>query len=950
MKAKLASLIAIALCAAMPALAQKRWTGNGSGYWTPTSDTANWNDKSGGATGYFFLYDSSGYGSKTVKFREHTGIGNNIVSVQHKTGTTAESPIVFLADKDEYGFTSTSRLDAGQWLNGHLDIQRGTFACKYIQIGNNSKDGLSTVDCLIKVGGSGHNASLTASGGADSKDTSTIYRGKLLVGAKGSFSFDYYFNIGYWSDRTGTLEVDGGAVTNSAYYAGLGVCAGSTGVLTVKNGGKYENTGSGGDGGGLIVGTHGLGELNVDGGEVIMSVPINVCYYKEGTAAINVTGGGIIRCGGFIYNNEGDGCTNPAAVTVDGGTLQATADSAAFIPNAANMTVTVGENGATIDNGGHDIAIARPVSGTGQLVLTGSGTTTLDIYSRAVPALSVAALSLPESKTVALTFEGGAFPEGMYMIYEAEGVSAADGEKFSPSTGGLGHTWAVDNGVLVLVVGNPAACTWTGRAGDCLFSTQGNWLMGKKPEVGSPDAVIFDGAASSITNDIGELSPSSIVFSGSCGLLEIAGSGFKDVESIVNSASVHHVLDVPVAFKDGIAAVVPCSKNNYIDFAGGMSAESLPVRSEYTYLKGSFVLSGSLGLNTDWHYHTYLVSGSTLKVAYMENPVYFYIETGSSVEADKVLVNGKEPYLALANYGSYTIGEVESQSSYQCIPFVTKDNSQSPIRVRKLVSNGANNLFIICGRDFSNASWIVGDGGFAFGTSGKPSFGVDSGAVANIYTVADFEIGIGGNGRSIYNKGTVNFYTYNYDDPSARGNVITANGVLNTDNANRIYNIYGNGSLVINSASTVSGTLAVKDGATLVVNAGCTPGSGTVNVEAGGTLSAPQPGTATVGTATFAASGILSVKLNSHEDRTKVAIGTTFKAPDSGTISVKVSAADGFSPRSLEPYTLLSGGKVTCDVSKFAFVDAPTWADRLAVESGNLVLYTKRPGLSLRVR
>ena len=945
MKTKLASSIAIALCAAMPALAQKHWTGNGSGYWTPTSDTANWNDKSGGASGYFFLYDSSGYGSKTVKFREHTGIGDNIVSVQHWTGTTAESPIVFLADKDEDGFTSTSRLDAGQYRNGHLDIQRGTFECSYIQIGNNLKDGSSTVDCLIKVGGSGHNASLTANGG-----DSIIYRGKLLVGAKGSFSFNRYFTVGNWSGKTGILEVDGGAVTNSAYYAAFGGNAGSTGVLTVKNGGKYENTGSGNDGGGLIVGAHGSGELNVDGGEVIMSVPINVCYYNTGTAAINVTGGGIIRCGGVIYDRSGESNPKAATISIDGGTLQAAADSAAFIPNAANMTVTVGENGATIDNGGHDIAIARPVSGTGQLALTGSGTTTLDIYSRAVPALSVAALSLPESKTVALTFDGGAFPEGMYMIYDAEGVSAADGEKFSPSTGGLGHTWAVDNGVLVLVVGNPAACTWTGRAGDCLFSTQGNWLMGKKPETGSSDAVIFEGAASSITNDIGELSPSSIVFSGSCGLLEIAGSGFKDVESIVNSASVHHVLDVPVAFKDGITAVVPCSENNYIDFAGGMSAESLPVRSEHTYLKGSFVLSGSLGLNTDYHYRTYLVSGSTLKAAYMENPVYFYIETGSSVEADKVLVNGSEPYLALANYGSYTIGEVEAESSNQCIPFVTKDNSQRPIRVRKLVSNGANNLFIICGRDFSNASWIVGDGGFAFGTSAKPSFGVDSGAVANIYTVADFEIGIGGNGRSIYNKGTVNFYTSNYDDPSARGNVITANGVLNTDNASRIYNIYGNGSLVINSASTVSGTLAVKDGATLAVNAGCTPGSGTVSVEAGGTLSAPQPGTATVGTATFAASGILSVKLNSHEDRTKVVIDTTFTAPESGTISVKVSAADGFSPRSLEPYTLLSGGKVTCDVSTFTLVDAPTWADRLAVESGNLVLYTKRPGLSLRVR
>ena len=522
MKAKLASLIAIALCAAMPALAQKRWTGNGSGYWTPTSDTANWNDKSGGATGYFFLYDSSGYGSKTVKFSEHTGIGNNIVSVQHKTGTTAESPIVFLADEDEYGFTSTSRLDAGQYLNGHLDIQRGTFACSYIQIGNNSEKGASDVDCLIKVGGSGHNASLTANGG-----NSTIYRGKLLVGAKGSFFFNRYFTVGNWSGKTGTLEVDGGAVTNSAYYAALGGSAGSTGVLTVKNGGKYENTGSGGDGGGLIVGAHGSGELNVDGGEVIMSVPINVCYYNTGTAAINVTGGGIIRCGGFIYDRSGE--SNPKAVTIsiDGGTLQAAADNAAFVPNAENMTVTVGENGAMIDNGGHDITLASSISGTGALTLSGSGKTTFGAGVSVSPSVQVASgttlsvtgvqttsfaslsfaagstfdiasysaglmasatsLALPGSGTVALTLNGGAFARGQYGIIEAPGITAEDGAKFAPSAGGLDYVWSVRGNVLVLTVGAALdAHVWTGVAGDGRMGNGANWAGGEVPAEGSP--------------------------------------------------------------------------------------------------------------------------------------------------------------------------------------------------------------------------------------------------------------------------------------------------------------------------------------------------------------------------------------------------------------------------------------------------------------------------------
>ena len=51
-------VVAIVLGATSTAFAQKYWTGNGSGYWTPYGDADNWNDKSGGVAGYFFLYES----------------------------------------------------------------------------------------------------------------------------------------------------------------------------------------------------------------------------------------------------------------------------------------------------------------------------------------------------------------------------------------------------------------------------------------------------------------------------------------------------------------------------------------------------------------------------------------------------------------------------------------------------------------------------------------------------------------------------------------------------------------------------------------------------------------------------------------------------------------------------------------------------------------------------
>ena len=519
--------------------------------------------------GYFFLYDSSVYGSKTVKFSEQTSLGDNIVSVQHETGTTAEDPIVFLADEDGYGLTTTSRLDAGQYKNGHLDIQRGTFTCKYIEIGN----GGSTVDCLIKVGGSGHNASLTVDGG-----NSQCYRGKLLVGAKGVFSFNAYFNIGNLSGKTGTLEVDGGAVTNSARYAALGAAAGSTGVLTVKNGGKYVNTGAGNDGGGLIVGAHGSGTLNVDGGEVVMSVPVNVCYYNDGTAAINATGGGRIRANGFIYNRSGNANPKPAAITLDGGTLQATADNAAFIPNEDNVTVTVGENGATIDNDGHNITIAKSLSGTGALALSGSGKTTFGAGVSVSPSVQVASgttlsvggvqtalfaslsfaagstfdiasysaglmasatsLALPDSGTVALTLNGGAFARGQYGIIGFPGVTAADGAKFAPSTGGLDYAWSVRGNVLVLTVGAPLdSYVWTGVAGDGRMGNGANWAGGEVPAEGSPVDFSTVAADTTIIADAGHpfgaatMGAGVIAFTGS-----LAGDSFSDMTKLAVGA------------------------------------------------------------------------------------------------------------------------------------------------------------------------------------------------------------------------------------------------------------------------------------------------------------------------------------------------------------------------------------------------------------------------------
>ena len=45
-------------------------------------------------------------------------------------------------------------------------------------------------------------------------------------------------------------------------------------------------------------------------------------------------------------------------------------------------------------------------------------------------------------------------------------MTTADGDKFAVSDGGLGYSWEVQDGVLVLCVGDVHSYTWTGNGGD----------------------------------------------------------------------------------------------------------------------------------------------------------------------------------------------------------------------------------------------------------------------------------------------------------------------------------------------------------------------------------------------------------------------------------------------------------------------------------------------------
>ncbi len=213
------------------------------------------------------------------------------------------------------------------------------------------------------------------------------------------------------------------------------------------------------------------------------------------------------------------------------------AASGSFVASddAANW-ITVGDDGLTLDTQAYSATLNAKLGGSGVVTKVGTGTltvsrdqattggicvnegtlavtratfagpvafaarTTLNIvnYDGRTP-LSASTLELPAEGKVTLTLNGGAFPQGVYAICAATGVTAADGGKFSVTTANdLQGIWSVSDGTLLLTVddGGISGNYWIGRAGDGKMSTAANWLNGVPAE---GDDIDFSGVSSDVT-------------------------------------------------------------------------------------------------------------------------------------------------------------------------------------------------------------------------------------------------------------------------------------------------------------------------------------------------------------------------------------------------------------------------------------------------------------------
>ena len=431
---------------------------------------------------------------KTITFRNVSLLSNEVNQVGTLTFSAGspQDPIVFAAERDDYGIWSSANLefngeDAG---DACLEIQSGTYRFAQLNLANTkNKNG------TIKVGGG------TLATGS-SLNVGTAGTGYLNVSG-GVVSVGTMLNVG--KGGFGYLNINGGLVKQAASgntsYLHIGFPG--TGTVTVTSG-AYENIAGNGN---LTIGhdVGSVGTLNVQGGKVTVKGRVYLCYNKSAiSATVNVTDGGILTAKEIWQSNPGvEGNT----VTVDGGTIRAYMNNVNFMPAGSNFRLYVGTNGATFDADKFDITIGEDIDDkpgdTGKVTFAGDGGTI-----RLTGALNYSGVTYLNEKTH-LVVKDSAMLEtllakgltvsrppvstviGTYTILSiADGTpcTATDYARMVKGHGLERATFGIANGAVTITVPDPELQTWAGASGVSAAWNGTNWDEGV-PFGGGNDAL-----------------------------------------------------------------------------------------------------------------------------------------------------------------------------------------------------------------------------------------------------------------------------------------------------------------------------------------------------------------------------------------------------------------------------------------------------------------------------
>ncbi|MBQ6339829.1 MAG: hypothetical protein IJI36_11860, partial [Kiritimatiellae bacterium] len=300
------------------------------------------------------------------------------------------------------GAYTTGYLELGPWLNQSYAITGmvEVAGSSSLTVNGNTKMGTSTkgVGVLVVNGDMDSNGTITAGSASGGKGFVVVDGGTLDITGE--------LQLANQNDTEAKMTITNATVTASSW-----VCIGRDGarrtaVCTVDNGGYILHTVDSASTGLFCIGNlagddshnelivneggrvHTYGDVRVgESGSAILTM--NGGTFRAATASggmryiimnsankaydttINLNGG-VVECGRITTGGSG---TGSAKLNFNGGTLRAVATNT-IIPDQSDLTVTVGDNGGTIDTAGFDLTVETKIEGSGVLTVTGGGTVT----------------------------------------------------------------------------------------------------------------------------------------------------------------------------------------------------------------------------------------------------------------------------------------------------------------------------------------------------------------------------------------------------------------------------------------------------------------------------------------------------------------------------------------------------------------------------------------------
>ena len=630
---------------------------------------------------------------------------------------------------------------------------------------------------------------------------------------------------------------------------------------------------------------------------------------------------------------------------------------------------------------GGDFVVLKPVAMGGAFSLAGESSL---VYSNLVAFVdTVVAQSFAVSGNDAgVKIEGNVLADGSYtLVSVTEGVipEAALALTVSGSALPSGKNAVLalseDSKSLMLHIYGDGACTWTGRGADGNLSTPENWLNGAVPNQGGETVFIPD-AVKTLVNDLPAFSPASITFTGA-DAVTISGNPITGLLAVTNlSPSAHHEFTAPVTFQENAEADILAASTNdkYIKWTGGMTAYTLK-KSGAPGSTGDIRLAGLVTITkniSNWGGyaeidHLWLKeSGSVLTipnpVVQSSSPANFSVDAGAKVFIDGDLtVNSNGDAFAYEIKGTVEASGwiVKAKGADVRFASVNCSGYLKAYGLKETAAGSDSNGIVLTTSDSTSyqPKWVIGAGGVPSGTK-LVTHDADASGEIKIHFYAADDFAIDGKLRLGYktNSGKsrwVMLHVHPQDVDGTNPRTITMNASFFGANLHPCIRVYGEGTFkVTKSFSLPNGVEVHGDKSTLAIKPGVTVG-GPITVcdgSASGTVYVYEPGTATFsGSVNFRTGTTLKFYIGGVGNNATLKINNTLALGDQ--VNVELYCPENAVTRSIEPYVLMENTSLTTGhVSKFNLVDPPAWVDRLAVDSGKLLLYSKVPGLSISIR